>query len=461
MKKSQVGKRDFGGNGITSTFLTFFLLIGLMLLSSSGTKAQSVEWVDKYVEEALLTEDWGRVSKILDSVNTRNSSPVIRLIKAHAGLALNRNNESFCLFLSTSSQNDLQRWWEWTEVFVEKNQGKAMTHYFRGDALARLKQWDRALDAFNRAHRLSPRNPLILNARGVVYAAKEEWYKAISDFENASKANESFADAFANRGTVVIHKKAGAEGALKWFSLALKKSDSFALARYELGYIKVVLGETDKGPKEIQDASKELNCLNEIVNKDLVNVAEWLSAKEKIALAENSSEEVGTTLNRILKDIDSKGDLGGLNKAARLLGQNPEYSKDFMAGLNGIVGKRPDLASKIGEKINNGFGWTKPDIGGARGFLNILEGFQFGGVLGKDGGKITGGLGFGPFAQQHQIKTNLDNKGWESMLNNFKGPDNIGGATSQWSNPRLDEGDWPFEPHYGLLYPVKSKADTK
>lgn len=450
-------------NFVKVVFVTLLLLVSVIVLKPLTVKAQSDKEVDKKVEDAILAEDWKKAADLLGSVDTETPSPVLRLIKGHACLALNRNNESLCLFLSVSSEDELKVWEKWTQDFAGINNKSAVAYYFRGDALGRLEQWDKALVLFNKTLELQPRHAMTLNARGVNYAAQQKFNEALLDFDAAIKANPFLADAYASRGSMYIQKKAGAEGALRWFNHALEKSPSFALARYGRGYMKVVLGKSEEGPKEIQEASRDIACMNDIVKEDLKKVAEWVSIKDNVEVTQLTAEDVGTQLDKIITDIGKTGNVGNLNQAARILGKNPEYSQGFMNKLNDLAKARPDLAPKIGDKIVSGKNWTS-DTGGGMGWINTLKGFNFGGTAGKKG-NVTGGLGFGDLANQHINKTQFDNKGWGNMKDNFNfksfNLDPHGGVTSSLAGARVDEGDWPFDAHYGLLYNIDSRNIAK
>jgi hypothetical protein len=118
-----------------------FLWLNALLLTAGH--AQDAWKLDPQLETAILKEDWQTVIKRLGS-NT-NLSPAAAFVKAHAYLALNKNNESLCLFLGNSSKTSLQKWEQWTQAFAKKHPQQAIAHYFMGDALARLQQWDTAL----------------------------------------------------------------------------------------------------------------------------------------------------------------------------------------------------------------------------------------------------------------------------------------------------------------------------
>lgn len=257
------------------------IFMGLLLLGAVlpiTANAQLARETDIQLEAAILKEDWVQVANVLGSSDVL--SPTARLVKAHAYLALNKNNESLCLFLSVSSEEDLRKWEEWTQDFVKKNPKKAIAYYFRGDALARLEKWDDAVMSFNKALKLHPNHPMVLNARGVVYAAEGRWDEALVDFTKATILSDNFADAYASLGAMWVQRRAGIEGALKSFKQAIELSPNFALAYNGKGVVEYVLGHWEKANEHFGKAGKHFNCQNlslSIVNHNLNVIA--ISAK--------------------------------------------------------------------------------------------------------------------------------------------------------------------------------------
>ncbi len=254
--------------GITSFLICLFCLGAIL----TGAAATQTAWQpDARLEAAVLKEDWPQVAKLLDS--SKNLSPSARLIKAHAYLALNRNNESLCLFLGADSKDDLGKWEEWSQGFYRKNPQAAIAHYFRGDALARLEKWNLALAAFNTALELRPNHPMALNARGIVQAAGQQWDKALFDFDNATEVNPFFADAYANRGVLYIQRKDGADGALRAFKRALEISPDFILALNGKASLQIVSGEWDAAEASFEETNKRsiacLSIISDIVTFNL------------------------------------------------------------------------------------------------------------------------------------------------------------------------------------------------
>ncbi|MBM4090932.1 MAG: tetratricopeptide repeat protein [Planctomycetes bacterium] len=170
------------------------------------------------VQQAVLAGDWNQVWTILGAEKTNPEPVELRLIKGHACLALNHNNQSLELFASALNDVDRTAWQQWADAFAEEHPASAIAWYFRGDALARQKQWVSpekdpeeakqslgAAECFDEAIRLDPNCYLALNARGVVAHAVGNTLAARVYFLKATKAKEDFADGYASRGTLNIH----------------------------------------------------------------------------------------------------------------------------------------------------------------------------------------------------------------------------------------------------------------
>lgn len=187
--------------------------------------------IDVKMEKSLLAEDWKYVIDNYSSSEELNSSPILRAIKGHACLALNRNNESLLLFLSITHDSATTAWNIWSQKFLERNSTSPIAHYFRGDALARRGEFDLAVQSFTQALKYKTNFALALNARGVVYSSLKEWNKAYNDLEEACKIDTTFAEAFGSHGTLLVIKKASAsDDTYDFFNKALAISPQFALA---------------------------------------------------------------------------------------------------------------------------------------------------------------------------------------------------------------------------------------
>jgi len=247
---------------ISGVFVALLMPITLFVFLSGIVNARPDPLLDQKVKKAILAEDWSKVVDVLGPDSSLTSLPVARLIKGHACLALNRNNESLCLFLSVASEGDLKKWKDWTQEFGKQNPKSAIACYFEGDAFARLKQWDSALVALNKGLQLDSTHALILNARGVTHAAKGDWNTSITDLTKAITFCDSLADAHASFGVICIQKRTGATlGAFESFNRALQLSPDFALALNGRGCAQFALGQWDSAKIDFEEASKKVDCL--------------------------------------------------------------------------------------------------------------------------------------------------------------------------------------------------------
>lgn len=164
--------------------------------------------VEEQIKNTILAKDWKEnwdtIAKLCGSNEQLTSSPILRAIKGHACLALNRNDESLYLFASISRKEDCQKWKEWANEFAKND--NYVAYYFKGDALARFNDWETALDAFNKALSLKTDWHLALNARGIVYHAFGNISSARGDFKKATESREDFIDAYLSCGTLNVYQ---------------------------------------------------------------------------------------------------------------------------------------------------------------------------------------------------------------------------------------------------------------
>ncbi|NQT18119.1 MAG: hypothetical protein HQ592_00330 [Planctomycetes bacterium] len=225
---------------------------------------------------AALDENWSEVAKILGTVDESELSPVGRLLKGHACLALNRNNESLCLFLYSAGQTDIERWDRWTKYFMTEHPDAEIAMYLRADAHARLEKWEKArerLDAFLRRYpqldevpvtfrEKEPHVALALNARGVVLCALGEDGLASLDINAARELCPELADAHATAGARAVLISQGASAAKDAFDEAIRHSTQFAMAFNGRACARIALSprEFDKAESDLKIAANTPEC---------------------------------------------------------------------------------------------------------------------------------------------------------------------------------------------------------
>ena len=460
---------------LTAMLLAVFLAPSLAGAAPEGT-------VSPEVEKALLVENWSQVADLLKVVTPKTPSPVLRLLKGHACLALNKNNEALCLFLSIASDRDRQEWQQWSGTFAQKHPQNPISHYFRGDALARVNERDKAIAALDKALSLSPgqKQVLALNARGVAYAMNGDWLRAINDLETAIAVRKDFSEAYTNRGTVNIRKQAGAEGALRWFGQALHNSPNYCLALVGQGCAQVALGKLDDSKKAFQTAQDKASCGKGIVEDNIGRIMAYLGGWEEKKLVRMAKGEFGTELSKRFKDFTQNPNqitANSFHSALKVAKEtDPNLYNKAMNDFKTYTSINPGAKDKLNPYINNGLKTNVPGGWGEFAASSIPKDFKvelsnkagvnlgpIGVETGKGIGVGVGGLG----SQTHQVNVTKQNftiwKDMNAALGGAKvdigGGQKIdiqgggyGGVSANLSAAHLDEGDWPFVLPFALNY---------
>lgn len=503
---------------------SFAVLLAASLTAAAwagSSEGNSPDVVTPELEAALLTEDWHRVADLLDHVHTRPQSPpqdaeagespaedaemdrsasVLRLIKGHACLALNRNNEAACMFLSARHAPAVKAWRACTERFVEDHPGSAVAHYLHSDALSRSRQWELALAGLEKALKASPDHALTLNARGVAHAATGDLRLARVDFADAIKASRrQLADPYANIGALCLQRKDGAEGGLRAFNDALDINPDFALALHGRGYVRIVLAgkmDEEEAKAQIAQAKADLQKAEELSRCEgmamlfLANKmrysAFWNGMEPGQMLASLASgEHIGTTIDAQINRVEQAWNK--YKPVAGHMGAQREFNEywrqmgvlqrlDPMAGkdvFNSTV--KPDLEAS--ERIRNGH-WdgfntiertnkvggfssgaqsTMRGLGGAVNGLTSSLGASYGGFQGAAAGGVVGSI------TQNTANKAANTMRWLSdfhmdTLENYKkydsnfGSGGDGGVDADLSGVVWDDGHWPFTGYFALSY---------
>lgn len=265
---------------IAGIILCILMVIGSVVLKPMVLNASTAEQIDEKIQKAILSEEWAEVVMLLDSVDVQTRSPILRTIKGHACLALNRNNESHRLFLSVSSSEDKKKWEEWATNFTRENPNKAVAYYLLGDAYTRFGNYHNAFAAYNKALELKRNHSLALNARGVLYACKGESDKAIADFCKITQSYLPFADAYINLGITLIRNKTASLAVLELFKKAMCLSPDFAVARNNLACAEFALGRWEDVVNDLETAHAKAPWFNTPV----ANMATFALMKDEIML---------------------------------------------------------------------------------------------------------------------------------------------------------------------------------
>ena len=341
--------------------------------------AQTNYDVSENLENAILAEQWNRVIQWLRFVDSSTESPVLRMVKGHAYLVKNLNNDSLCYFLSVTSNRDLKKWGEWTGEFLAKNNDNVIAHYFRGDALARIEKWEEALAAFKGFD-----HPQICNARGVTYAALKQWDNALVELTKATFLKDNFADAHASLGAMWILRRDGIKGSAESYDKAIDISDRFSLAYNGKGCLEYVMGHWNAANDNYRKANSYSTCQNPNLtilitrNSSVVTIAtkraqfpffskgdfkDWICVRkrimkrdsllykqfEKVKLPEEINDDIVSVFNKLI-DMSELYDQNSI-KIEKLLHRN--NSKREIREFNNLVTVTNDIRRSDFNKLSS------------------------------------------------------------------------------------------------------------
>lgn len=130
---------------------------------------------------------------------------------------------------------------EFTQYRAPLQRRFANTYFNRGLALAKKKDFEKALIRYTVAIRLKPNFPHAYNNRGLVYRRMGDYERAIANYSVAIKQKPNYAAAFNNRG--YAYRKLGRyEEATRDYSKAIKLKAGYVAAHFNRGFAKRKLG---------------------------------------------------------------------------------------------------------------------------------------------------------------------------------------------------------------------------
>lgn len=466
--------------------LALCFVAGCALCCAAAPPATARHDLRQKAQQAALAQQWNQVLEILRAIDEQSDDPVVRLIKAHACLAVNRNNESVCLFLSVLRREDLEAYHGWASILASNHPRSRVAYYFLGDSAARLGLWPEAISAYDKGLRLQEDSDkaLLHNARGVAYAYSNQPELARRDFEEAKDAAPRLADAWANIGALRIHRKTGATGALKALQRALDESPEFALALHQRGCVKLILNQQDAAA-DLKLAVEKATC-NAALGLMLANQIRYVGKAAGVDPQEALADlrQAGTELKReyrqqqleqqttnLLKTSDAlrnakalpfnqhlanffgnraveRMETMGSDKAVEFLSNSP-YGDLGIKELNRVAGYNEAI---------RGYERTLQDVGTLTAVLAPDPRLKAAGGIAAFSGHKTGDwsdrhVDFA-YKLMHGDLKGLAGQGLGGGSGSLSGAPGTspGGVHIRLADINWDEGDWPFKPCYGLSY---------
>src|ERR1700730_4328359 len=127
----------------------------------------------------------------------------------------------------------------------ESGEKLSRVYYDRGLGFLDKNQLDPAIEDFDEAIRLNPKDADAFIARGDAHRLNRDPFRATEDYDQAIKLDPTDADVFNNRGNAHANEKEY-DLALQDFDQALKLKPDFALAFNNRGNVFYNLGQTSR-----------------------------------------------------------------------------------------------------------------------------------------------------------------------------------------------------------------------
>jgi tetratricopeptide (TPR) repeat protein len=451
----------------------FLLMLALICVALwfNPALATGAEPVPQPVVTALLAEDWERLAgPLLADVNVSTDSPILRMIKGHVCLAMNRNNESLCLFRSAASPADLSDWHKYTEALLAKHSKNPVIAYLNADAMARLGDWKSAEERFSNS--LSGGGPrlkaMALNSRGVALAELKRFGDAIMCIHNATLTFPSFADAHANSGFLALLLKESVKSALEDFTAAVHHSPNFSLAQYGMGFTAGILGRFEIAEKAFDSSLSQPGCAAEYMSALVQSALQNLSDRNAALIAQDEGDNPGMSVSNAITAMNNddlgfrgSGYMAGYRAALQLGGKSlDEFNRSTAAYMH----RNPDHTKYIANYRQN--------VGDGFALISMLSKYQIG--VGTNVGfnlnpaSNKTGAGAGLQVSTNQSLT-LDlrpaSRSATLSLGRYKQSEmdlrqmapayqtKSQGFDSAPSKAGIDEGNWPFKAIFGLAFP--------
>jgi protein O-mannosyl-transferase len=137
---------------------------------------------------------------------------------------------------------------------IELNPNYSNAYFNRGNLFRNEKVYDRASDDYSKAIELNPIYSEAFINRGIVFMFEKKYDRALNDFNKSIELNPKFPKAYNNRGNVFYYEKKYEE-AISDFSKAIVLKNDYAEAYYNRGLAEYHSGKSDAACMDLKKSA--------------------------------------------------------------------------------------------------------------------------------------------------------------------------------------------------------------
>jgi tetratricopeptide (TPR) repeat protein len=179
----------------------------------------------------------------------------------------------------------------------------APSHVKMGLLFVRNNLMQDAIDQFNKAIKINPKEINAYNNLGLSYIKMKDYSVAVKVLENALKIEDSYADVHHNLGLAYYYEKQHYKG-LDHIQKGLRINPDYSVARFNQAILYLDSILKDKNDKQLPPAAirveRALQQLKTLVQKDLRGMPEVYEKVNKLT----SSGEIETAVNYLINNLD-------------------------------------------------------------------------------------------------------------------------------------------------------------